>query len=104
MKALLGTTLLALALAGTAAAATAPTVSTAPATSVGTTDAKLNGSLNPNGQATTWYFEYGTSTGYGLKTPTKNAGSGTKSTDVSESVSKLAAETTYHFRLVATNA
>jgi len=94
---------LALALAGSAAAA-APTVATAPATSVGVGDATLQGTVNPNGQTTSWWFEYGTSTSYGLKTATRTAGAGTRPVDVSVSLTKLAAGTTYHYRLVASNA
>jgi hypothetical protein len=79
----------------------APGVATASASSIGSTSAHLNGSVNPNGQSTTWYFEYGTSTSYGASTPVRSAGSGTHSTNVSAAVSNLAAATTYHFRLVA---
>jgi hypothetical protein len=97
-------TLIALVLAAPAAAATAPAVATAPASGVNTTSARLNGSVDPNGQATSWWFEYGTSTGYGLKTPTHNAGRGARAVDVSTDVSRLSVGTGYHFRLVASNA
>jgi hypothetical protein len=80
-----------------------PSVTTGSATSVTASSARLTGSIIPNGQATTWYFEYGTSTGYGGKTSAENAGSGSRSTNVSKSISGLAAGTTYHFRLDATN-
>ena len=50
---------------------------TSPATGVGPTTATLGGTVNPNGQSTTWYVEYGTSTSYGTKTPAVDAGSGT---------------------------
>ena len=82
---------------------TAPTVSTGAASSISSSSARLNGSVNPNGQTTTWFFEYGTSTGYGTKTPTQN-GSGTSSSSVSSSISNLTAGTMYHYRLVAANA
>ncbi len=82
----------------------APGVTTAAASSLSGTSARLNGSVNPNGQSTSYYFEYGTSTTYGLKTSSRNAGSGTRSTNVSISVSGLTAGGSYHFRLVATNA
>ena len=36
----------------------------------------MSGTVNPNGQATTWWVEYGTSTSYGSKTANVNAGSG----------------------------
>src|SRR6266566_4013637 len=93
-----------LAATGVATAATAPAATTAAATAIGASSATLNGTVTPNGSATTWYFEYGTSTGYGSKTAIGNAGSGTKPTNVSKSISGLTAGTTYHFRLDATNA
>ncbi len=82
----------------------APSAVTGSPSSVSTSTARLNGTVNPNGQTTSWYFEYGTSTSYGTKTSVRNAGSGTSSTSVSTSISGLAAGTTYHVRLVATNA
>ena len=57
--------------------------SPARATNVTVTSATLNGTVDPNGRATTWYFEYGTTTGYGSQTPARSAGSGTTSTSVS---------------------
>jgi hypothetical protein len=84
--------------------ATAPAAVTAAATSVGATSATLNGSVNPNGVATSWYFEYGTTTGYGSTTSSKNAGSGTSSVAVTASLTNLAGGTTYHYRLVAKSA
>jgi hypothetical protein len=81
-----------------------PAVATGSASSISLTSARLNGTLNPNGQATTWYFEYGTTTRYGSKTAARNAGSGTRSVNVSSSLTRLRTTTTYHYRLVATNA
>ena len=83
---------------------TAPTVVTGSATSIGLTSAKLNGTVTPNGQATSWYFEYGTSTSYGTKTAVKSAGTGTSIVKVAASLTRLRTTTTYHYRLVATNA
>jgi hypothetical protein len=85
-------------------ASVAPSVTTKPASGVGDTSATLHGTVAPNGQATTVVFEYGTSTGYGAKTAAKNAGSGTSTANSSASVSGLSGGTTYHFRIVATNA
>jgi hypothetical protein len=79
----------------------APTAVTSAASSIGATSATLNGSVNPNGAATSWSFEYGTTTSYGSTTSSKNAGSGTNSVSVSTSLSNLAVGTTYHYRLVA---
>lgn len=82
----------------------APSVSTGSASSVGATAATLHGSVDPNGQSTSWHFDYGTSTSYGSSTPSRGAGSGTSSTNVSEGLSGLVPGTTYHYRLVAANA
>jgi hypothetical protein len=81
-----------------------PTAVTAPASSLTANSARLNGTVTPNGLATTWYFEYGTSTRYGAKTPTRNAGKGTRPVNVSFGLSPLRTGTTYHYRLVARNA
>src|SRR5207248_6642713 len=79
----------------------APGVVTGSATSVNVSSATLNGSVDPDGRATTWYFEYGTSTSYGSNTSTKSAGSGTAAVSVAAQISGLTAGRTYHFRLVA---
>ena len=83
---------------------TAPAAVTGAASSIGLTSAKLNGTVTPNGQATSWYFEYGTSTSYGTKTSAKSAGSGTSAVKVAASLTGLRRTTTYHYRLVASNA
>jgi hypothetical protein len=85
-----------------AAAAAGPAVTTKAATSITATGARLNGTVNPNGLATTYYFDYGTSTTYGSKTAAANAGSGKANLSVSAAVSGLAAGV-YHFRLVASS-
>jgi len=81
-----------------------PASVTGTASSVTHRSARLNGSVDPNGLATTWYFEYGTSAGYGAKTPTRSAGKGTRPVSVSYALTRLRAATTYHYRLVARNA
>lgn len=67
--------------------------------------ATLGGIVNPQGSPTTYQYEYGTTTSYGSKAPAspKSIGSGTSVVEVSEKIEGLAPETTYHFRLVATN-
>jgi hypothetical protein len=100
---LLAAAALAAAGVGTAASAAAPTAITGPVTSVGPTTATVTGTVNPNGQATTWWVEYGTSTSYGSKTATVNAGSGTGGSAVTASLASLAPGTTYHYRVVASN-
>lgn len=81
--------------------ASPPVAVTGTASGVGPTGATVGGTVNPNGQPTTWYVEYGTSTSYGSKTAVQDAGSGTTSKAVSTTLSGLTAGRTYHFRLVA---
>lgn len=80
-----------------------PAVTTEEATSITTTGATLNGSVNPKGASTTFEFEYGTTTSYGKKSEIGSAGSGTSSVKESRSITGLTTGTLYHFRLVATN-
>ena len=55
----------------------APAATTGAAESMTTGSAVVTGTVNPGGEATTYQFEYGTSTSYGLTTPPQDAGSGT---------------------------
>ena len=87
----------------TAAAPVAPTVVTAAASGIDDTDATLNGSVNPQGEDTTYHFEYGTTTGYGQSTATQNIAASNATSSVSASLSGLTPGTTYHYRLVAAN-
>ena len=80
-----------------------PAAATGSATSVSSTSATLNGTVNPNGRTTTWYFEYGTSTSYGTKTAAKDAGAGTAAVAVSAAVTGLKTGRLYHVRLVASS-
>src|SRR5947208_776459 len=96
----------ALVVAPAAAAGLAPVVSTGGVTAVTATSATLTGTVNPEGEATTYYFQYGTSTAYGSTTPSPaaNAGTGTMNVNVSATAGSLTPNITYHYRLVATNA
>ena len=78
-----------------------PKATTEAATEVKASSATLNGTINPEGSETSYYFEYGESEAYGSKTSAKSAGSGTSSVAVNEALSGLKADATYHFRLVA---
>ncbi len=80
-----------------------PASSTNDATSVTGSSAELSGAINPKGLATTCHFEYGTTTAYGSVTPDQNMGSDSANVSVNATITGLASETTYHFRLVATN-
>jgi RHS repeat-associated protein len=83
-----------------------PSATTEAAGSVGETTATLKGQVNPNGAAATYQFEYGTTTSYGTKVPAtaESVGSGTTNVAVSKAISGLKGNTTYHFRVSATNA
>ena len=81
-----------------------PSVETKAATSIGETAATLHGTVNPNGFATKYYFQYGTEKERLTKTTTEaSAGSGTSRVEESKSITGLAAGTEYYFRIVATN-
>ena len=79
-----------------------PVVMTNPATLTASFSATLNGSLDPHGLNTTVYFQYGTTSSYGLTTPMQSKAGNTYQ-NVAANISGLAASTTYHFRIVATN-
>jgi hypothetical protein len=98
-------TLAALLLTTTSAQANVPTVTTGGVSAVTQTTAHVTGTIKPNGQDTTWHFDYGPSTSYGASTPAQGpvkAGAG--STQVAADLGGLQAGTVYHFRLVGTNA
>jgi|GEM_PF-2255862 len=78
-----------------------PTVATQVASSVGEKVATLNGTVNPNGSASSYYFEYGTGKSYGSKTVEASAGSGSSAVEKSQSISGLSPNTEYHYRIVA---
>ena len=81
----------------------APSVTTDEATSVGATSATLNGTINSNGAATSYFFEYGPAETYGNVTETEEAGASANPVSVSSEIIELELNKTYHFRLVATN-
>ena len=87
---------------GTVTALPAPTVSTNRASDVAAGQATLNGHVDPNGLATTAWFQYGPTTGYGSATPATPAGADTRPVPVAAPVS-LAPNTTYHYRALASN-
>ena len=81
-----------------------PSVTTGAATGVSGGAATVHGNVNPNRSATTYFFEYGTTTTYGSTTTSTSAGSGSSAVAVSADLTGLSSGSTYDFRLVATNA
>ena len=79
-----------------------PVVITNPASNIASFSARLNGSVDPHGLTTTVYFQYGTTTSYGLTTAIQSK-TGNTYQNVSAPIGGLTASTTYHFRIVATN-
>jgi len=63
----------------------------------------LNGSVNPNGAATSIYLRYGLTANYGSFTFTNSAGSGNSAVTAPNAVLGLLPVTTYHFQAMAFN-
>ncbi len=89
-----------------------PMAITGEAESLGSNKATLTGIVNPGGASTTYQFEYVNdatfkSSGYAsasrIPASPQSVGSGTTEVQVSNVVEGLSAETTYHFRVVATS-
>ncbi|MFI5175538.1 MAG: FG-GAP-like repeat-containing protein, partial [Terriglobia bacterium] len=62
-----------------------------------------NGTVNPNGLATTAYLQWGTTSSYGNDTPSQSIGNGAGNINVTANLTGLSANQTYHYRVVATN-
>jgi hypothetical protein len=82
---------------------TAPAATTGAAKDVTQTTATVTATVDPNGGPTTVRFEYGTSSSYGLTSAEKTA-DGADPVPVETGVGGLTSATTYHYRVVATNA
>lgn len=61
--------------------------------------------VNPNGSATSYAFEYGTTTAYGVTAPAtpEDIGAGNGFVAVEQPIGGLAPNTTYHYRIVASS-
>jgi hypothetical protein len=79
-----------------------PAVTSDPASLIASFSARLNGSLDPHGLTTTFHFQYGTTTSYGLTTA-PHSETGNTFRNISANINGLTASTTYHFRTLATN-
>jgi hypothetical protein len=66
------------------------------------TGADLNAAIDPRGDETTYYFEWGPTASYGNVTPELPVGDGQGNVKVTQHIDGLAG-ITYHFRVIATN-
>jgi hypothetical protein len=85
------------------AAAAVPAATTGAAEAVAPDGARLTGSVDANGEPTSYVFEYGTTRRYGSRTPDQSAGRATSPRRVTAQVSGLQPDTVYHYRIVASN-
>jgi hypothetical protein len=84
----------------------APDVVTGAANDVTASAATLHGNIDPHGQQTTYYFEYGLDNEYGTRVPLNHdevAGSGAKPVHVEQQIVGLQSGGEYHYRLTAVN-
>jgi hypothetical protein len=81
-----------------------PQVTAGSITSVGSESATITGAVTPNFSATSYRLEFGTSAAYGGSTGEASAGEGGEPKLLTAELMKLRPQTTYHFRVVATNA
>ncbi len=84
----------------------APVIAALGAGQVSMTSAQLRAAINPAGEATSYYFEYGPSPDYGSRLPASGAisvGAGNAAVFVSRALEGLQPGTVYHFRVVAEN-
>ncbi len=82
-----------------------PTATVQAASNLQITSATINGTVNAKGLSTTVVFEWGLTTAYGSNaTATQSPVTGTANTTVSAALTSLPGNTTYHYRIKATNA
>jgi hypothetical protein len=81
-----------------------PTVQTTAGASIDPTAETLNGTIDPEGVSSTYHFEYGPDTSYGSQTAESDPLTGSTDEPASATASGLLPNTTYHFRIVGSNA
>jgi hypothetical protein len=84
--------------------ALAPQVTTGPVEGVGQSTATLTGQIDPLNASASYWFQYGTSEAYGSNAPITDAGAAMSLKPAATALGGLTPGTTYHFRLVASNA
>ncbi len=81
-----------------------PDVKTTKASKAERTAAMLNGSIDPDGKAASYRFEWGESEAYGHSTAVASAGEGETEANVTTVLEGLNSATTYEYRIVGENA
>jgi hypothetical protein len=89
---------------GKAVAFGPPTIATKAAFPVFYAEATVRARINPEGFGTTYRVEYGTSDAYGQSSAEASLSSGEAGIEVAVSLSGLEPATSYHYRVLATNA
>jgi hypothetical protein len=87
-----------------AAAPPPPVATTGGANSITSQSGVVAATVNPEGAATEVYFEYGPTSKYGSESAPQSLPVGSSTVAVSATISSLAADTTYDYRVVAVNA
>ena len=83
----------------------APTFESESSSNVDSTEARLEASINPGNSPTSYHFEYGTAAGsYEHSTPVEHLPAKLTATSVNTVITGLEPATTYHYRVVASNA
>ena len=103
VPAVLLSAILAVGVAAVAVAASSPAVTTGTHSHVTDTSGVLHGTINPNGSAAAYYFEWGLTTAYGVTSHEHETGHGIKPVSVSTTAAGLIPGTVYHYQLVAAN-
>ena len=82
-----------------------PDAETAGANEVTANEAVLMGTVDPNGEPTSYKFQYGTTTAYGNTVPavSEEEQTGSQPVEAEEGIAFLTPETTYHYRVIATS-
>ena len=80
-----------------------PVIGTTPIVEVGATDVQVNETLNPDGVASEYFFQYGTTTSYGSVTAIRDV-SGSASMNTTTLFENLALNTTYYYQMVIVSA
>jgi hypothetical protein len=80
-----------------------PSITVGSPTSITSSNAVVSGTLSPNGASTGYYVQWGLTTGYGSAGPGSTVPADTNMVTIYGGLVGLSANTTYHYRFVATN-